>query len=326
MGLLIHITISPNHGWVGIFGEGIRRINQKILALMEWDWWRGKVEIQSCYKRRGSAEELNILSTSFFSKRLTIIGAFGDICLLVIMAQSQLIGKSCDSKSVECTRKRLKISVPHFDNTELIKQYDKTLIRRCMNPAEQDVKALIVMLPKIWKVEDRGAGTDLGLGRFQFDFVEEEDIETVLKSQPFHFDYWMIALARWQPKMPQNYPSTIQFWIKVMGIPLEFWDAPTFQSIGDELGKTVEVDLDYGRVKVVIDGDKELSFDTTVDFAGGEFHEGDEAFISLKYEKLFGFCETCFSLSHDVDHCPLTSKIPRKKKEVREMPLSRQED
>lgn len=176
------------------------------------------------------------------------------------MAHSQLVGKSGNVVSVEGTRKRLKISVPHFENTELIKQYDKTLTGRCMNPEVQDVKALIMMLPKIWKVEDRVAGTDLGLERFQFDFVEEENIERVLKSQPFHFDYWMILLARWQSKMSRNYLSAIPFWIKLMGVPLEFWDAPKFQSIGDALGDTVDVDLDFGRIKVVIDGDKELRY------------------------------------------------------------------
>lgn len=35
-----------------------------------------------------------------------------------------------------------------------------------MNPDEQDVKALVVTLPKIWKLETRVTGTDLGLGRF----------------------------------------------------------------------------------------------------------------------------------------------------------------
>ena len=195
-----------------------------------------------------------------------------------------------------------------------------------MNPAGQDINALLVMLPKIWKVEDRVAGTDLGFGRFQFDFVEEEDIEAVLKMQPYHFDYWMIALARWQPKMPRDFPSEIPFWIKVLGVPLEFWDVATFQSIGEALGETVEVDLDYGKIKVVVDGRKELCFDTTVDFVGGEFHGGDEALISLKYEKLFGYCGTCFSLSHDKEQCPLTAKSPPKKKEIRELPLARQED
>lgn len=59
---------------------------------------------------------------------------------------------------------------------------------------------------------------------------------------------------------------------------------------------------------------------------GGEFHEGDEAFISLKYEKLFSFCEHCFSLSHGLDDCPLITRSPQKKKEVGENPISRHDD
>lgn len=68
-----------------------------------------------------------------------------------------------------------------------------------MNPVEKDVTALLVMLPKIWKVEERVVGTDLGMRPFQFHFNKEGDIVVVLEMQPYHFDYWMIALARWQP-------------------------------------------------------------------------------------------------------------------------------
>ncbi|KAJ4894406.1 hypothetical protein Rs2_21200 [Raphanus sativus] len=66
--------------------------------------------------------------------------------------------------------KRRKITAPHFDNTAFIKGYARTLIGRCMNPSQQDVKSLIIMLPKIWKMEDHVVGADPGLGRFQFDF------------------------------------------------------------------------------------------------------------------------------------------------------------
>lgn len=193
---------------------------------MDLTLWRGEVELLCYYKNREDVKEWQIILA--FSHYFTKLKFIGVIVLLVLMAQSQLIGKSGEMKGVEGARKRLKISVPHFDNTSLIKQYDKTLIGRCMNPAGQDINALLVMLPKIWKVEDRVAGTDLGFGRFQFDFVEEEDIEAVLKMQPYHFDYWMIALARWQPKMPRDFPSEIPFWIKVLGVPLEFWDVATF--------------------------------------------------------------------------------------------------
>lgn len=102
--------------------------------------------------------------------------------------------------SGEGARKRIKITVPHFDNSALIKTYSKTLIRRCMNPPEQEMKALLSYVQNIWKLEERVVGTDLGQGMFQFGFQTEEDIEGVLKLQPYHFDYWMLALARWQPR------------------------------------------------------------------------------------------------------------------------------
>ncbi|CAN7107028.1 unnamed protein product, partial [Brassica rapa subsp. narinosa] len=119
----------------------------------------------------------------------------------------------------------------------------------------------------------------------QFDFEEEEDIDEVLKMQLFHIDYWMLSLVRWQSRKEQPYPSEIIFWVKVLGFPLEFWAAPTFERIGEALGEWLEVDLDHGRIKVKVDGYKRLCFETSVDFRGGEFHDREEALISLRYEK-----------------------------------------
>lgn len=190
------------------------------------------------------------------------------------MTQSQLLGNVGDMKNGEGTRKRMKISVPHFDNSTLTKTFSITLIGRCMYPEKQDMKVLIVNIPKIWNPEERVVGTDLGFGKFQFDFEKEEDIDVVLKLQPFHFDYWMLSLARWQPKKSQLYQSEITFWIRVLGIPVA---APTFESIGDAIGRTVDVNLKHSRVQVVVDAFKEICFETSVDFKGGEFYDDEEA-------------------------------------------------
>ncbi|KAG2280856.1 hypothetical protein Bca52824_052076 [Brassica carinata] len=175
-------------------------------------------------------------------------------------------------KNGEGMRKKLKISVAHFDNSALIKTYSKTLIGRCMNPEEQEMKALKELLVYM----------DLGFGKFQFDFKTEEELEGVLKQQPFHFDYWMLALARWQQKQSKAFPSEIMFWVRVIGLPLEFRTVPTFESI---------VDLVQNRVQVVIDAFKELCFESTIDFK-----------VSLRYEKLFGYCKLCASLCHKEEH------------------------
>ncbi|CAH8358511.1 unnamed protein product [Eruca vesicaria subsp. sativa] len=99
-------------------------------------------------------------------------------------------------------------------------------------------------------------------------------------------DYWMIVLARWQPKRPQHFPS-------VLGVPLELRTVPTFESFGDATGKTVAEKVDHRRVQVTVDAFQELCFETIVDFKSREFYDGEEALVSLRYEKLFGYRSTC---------------------------------
>ncbi|EOA15300.1 hypothetical protein CARUB_v100279780mg, partial [Capsella rubella] len=93
------------------------------------------------------------------------------------MSQSTLVkGGGSGKKPVEMVMKR-KIKIPMFDNSELIKGYSKTVIGRCMNPRMQDMKTLLFMFPRIWQLEGKVVGADLGLGRFQFDFEDAGDIE-----------------------------------------------------------------------------------------------------------------------------------------------------
>ncbi|KAG2330754.1 hypothetical protein Bca4012_019621 [Brassica carinata] len=163
-----------------------------------------------------------------------------------------------------------------------------------MNPQKQDMKTLLFMLPRIWQVEGWVVGSDLGLGRFQFYFEVEDDIKEVLKMEPFHFDYWMVALVRWKPVLEANYPSKITFWVRVLDMPLQFRAAQTLQSIGKAIGQVQgEVDVVGGRVRVELDGTMAI-----------EFEEGVEIMVSLRYEKLFGFCKECFCRTHEKIKCP----------------------
>ncbi|CAN6802636.1 unnamed protein product [Brassica oleracea] len=67
---------------------------------------------------------------------------------------------------------------------------------------------------------------------------------------------------------------------------------------------------------------KGLCFETTIDFKGGEFYASEEALVSLRYEKFFGFCDFCSSLCHKDEKCPLDPKniktSPEKSREMRE--------
>lgn len=216
------------------------------------------------------------------------------------MSQSDFLGKGLSEKMVNSKVPRRRIKLSHFDNSNLIAGYSKTLIGRCMNPRLQDMKTLLFMLPRIWGLEGRVAGADLGLGRFQFDFESEEDIAEVLKMEPLHFDHWMVSLVRWSPSVHPNYPSAITFWVHVLGVPIEFWAEEIFREIGEDLGKVEAVDINGGRVRVTVDGFKPLCFETEIEFGTGE-----ETVMFLRYERLYGFCSLCHSLCHAEEHCAL---------------------
>lgn len=131
----------------------------------------------------------------------------------------------------------------------------------------------------------------------------------------------MIAIGKWQPKRSLNYPSDIPLWVRVLGVPKEFRTVQAFESIGDAIGRVIEVDLDEMRVLVVVDAFKELCFETSVDFKGGEYYDGEEVPILLRYEKLFGYCKSCGSLCHQEAKCPLMKVFkqqPERKMESRE--------
>ncbi|KAG7544021.1 hypothetical protein ISN45_Aa07g038960 [Arabidopsis thaliana x Arabidopsis arenosa] len=195
------------------------------------------------------------------------------------------------------------IRIPAFDNSDLIRRLKRTtLIGRIMNPDVQSVGSLVLMMPRVWKLEGRVVGKDLGLVTFRFDFEREEDILEVMKTEPFNFNHWMVSIVRWEPVIHKDYPSAITFWVKMVGVPQDFWTDQDFRRIGNELGTVQEVDEENARVKVTIDSTMQLCFEMSVQFETG----GEEVVVKMEYEKLFGYCASCFSLRHDEESCPLS--------------------
>ncbi|KAL0853736.1 hypothetical protein Bca101_058888 [Brassica carinata] len=106
----------------------------------------GKMANWNRYKKEASfdLQSITLITISHYQTTKTFLC----FSLSSLMAQSQLVGKNGDLKNGDGARKRLRISVPHFDNTEIIKNYSKTLVGRCMNPAEQNMAALCPLTRK----------------------------------------------------------------------------------------------------------------------------------------------------------------------------------
>ncbi|WZZ87981.1 hypothetical protein YC2023_116560 [Brassica napus] len=106
------------------------------------------------------------------------------------------------------------------EDDHVIKKFLMSLIGKILNPKKQNVEKLIQTMPTQWGMQDLITANDVGNGRFLFNFTSEEDLKSVLSKGPFHYNYCMFVLVRWEPIVYDDYPWIIPFWVQLSGIPL----------------------------------------------------------------------------------------------------------
>ncbi|KAG2291652.1 hypothetical protein Bca52824_038321 [Brassica carinata] len=144
-------------------------------------------------------------------------------------------------------------------------------------------------------MEDRDTANDLGNGKFLLNFTTEDDLNSVLRQGPFHFNFCMFVLVRWEPIVHDDYPWIIPSWTRLIGVPLH----PRLGHVHQD-----QIELMEGRMLIDIDTRRPLKFARKA-----ESLEGDEVTIEIKYGMLFKHCSTCGLLTHEKEYCP--SLIPQ---------------
>ncbi|XP_048623655.1 uncharacterized protein At4g02000-like [Brassica napus] len=242
------------------------------------------------------------------------------------MSQSSLLIRNGGSSNGDRNATQLEddiIRIPECDLNDVKERFRLTLIGRVFHIRGRSIDALINLLPRprIWNVEGKVRGLNLGNGRFQFDFDKEEDLQMVLNKRPCHFNQWSFALERWEPFTSENFPNTIPFWINVTGVPVHFWNDKTFTEIANALGKKLLVDEKKARIQVSIDADKPLQFERRIGFPSGDIGK-----VSLSYDGLHRYCFTCNLISQDENTCPLLAPEERElKRKLRQENLENNE-
>ncbi|KAJ4894644.1 hypothetical protein Rs2_21438 [Raphanus sativus] len=129
--------------------------------------------------------------------------------------------------------------------------------------------------------------------------MTEDDLNSVLRQGPFHFNFCMFVLVHWEPIVHDEYPWIIPFWVRLIGFPLHLWTDANLRNIGGRIGNVDTVELTEGRMLIEVDSRRPLRFSRKVEY------EGDEVTIDIKYDLLFKHCTTCGMLSHEESYCPL---------------------
>ncbi|KAF8051283.1 hypothetical protein N665_1754s0001 [Sinapis alba] len=215
------------------------------------------------------------------------------------------------------------IRIPDCDLDLVAERFRLTLIGRVFHLRGRSIDALIHLLPRnrIWNVEGRVRGINLGNGRFQFDFDNESDLLSVLNKRPCHFNQWSFALERWEPFTCESFPNTIPFWISVTGVPVHFWNNKTFIEISKALGTGISLDSARARIQASVNVDKPLQFERRI-----QFPNGDTGRVSFSYDGLHRYCFTCRMISHDENACPNLTQEERDLKRKQRAEINAQGD
>lgn len=125
-------------------------------------------------------------------------------------------------KGILCEDDDEPIQLEEDDGSHTIRVFRMSLIGKVLNSKKQNVEKLINSMPTQWGLQDRIAANDLGNGKFLLNFTSEEDIQYVLSQGPFHYNFCMFVLVRWEPVVHDEYPWVIPFWVEITGIPLHY--------------------------------------------------------------------------------------------------------
>lgn len=159
--------------------------------------------------------------------------------------------------------------------------------------------------------------TILVRGWFSITFDRKVQVDWVLERNWF-FGKRPILFKRWTPLFDAQKEKMGEspVWVKLPGLPLQFWTDSVFVSIGNTLGTFLEADKSYiqtkdrsvARILVSLNPREGLADAMTLHYRDLEFLQ------TLDYEHLPFRCNRCHECGHLAKECPLGHRRRRRQK------------
>ncbi|XP_013639525.1 PREDICTED: uncharacterized protein At4g02000-like [Brassica oleracea var. oleracea] len=173
-----------------------------------------------------------------------------------------------------------------------------SLMGRLLNPDCQPMAKMINYMPTAWRVHGRVRGIALSRDRFQFIFQREEDLLTVLRDRPWSYNHWTMLLERWTPNPPASFLTSLDVWIRIRNIPVNYYTSDTMYALAKKIGRVVELaydpkvsqTTDYVRAKVC------FNVENPALEAKNLIIPEEVVVIKYEYEKIHKRCFSCLRL------------------------------
>ncbi|KAK2384311.1 zinc ion binding / nucleic acid binding protein [Trifolium repens] len=177
-------------------------------------------------------------------------------------------------------------------------------------------KALETRLKQMWVKKGIINIIDLGNDYYLVTFSHDFDHGTALMNGPwFIYDHYL-TVKEWSPDFhPQSDTiKKVAVWVRISGLPIEYYDSRVLKHIGNKIGSTVKVDKNtlmqergkYARICVEVDLSKSLLAMFMI--KGRKYN--------VEYEGLHLLCKNCGKFGHYSEGCPEKIKVTNGHQEV----------
>ncbi|CAN1177930.1 hypothetical protein LINPERHAP2_LOCUS33385 [Linum perenne] len=99
-------------------------------------------------------------------------------------------------------------------------------------------------LPQLWAKKGAVRVSDVGFGFYVVNFETISDYDRAMFGGPWMVNDHYVVIQEWRPyfQPEETFLSTLRVWVRLPGIPFEYFDSAILKLIGDRIGKTVRID------------------------------------------------------------------------------------
>jgi len=150
-------------------------------------------------------------------------------------------------------------------------------------------------------------------GFYFFKLKSEENLGIVLDRASWHMANRLLVLKRWHPNLSllKEEMQKITLWVKLFGVPLEYWTAQGLSHLASAVGKPLYTDsmtasrrrISYARVCVEVDAAKNWIKEFYLLTENGKWMT-----VFVEYDWIPSICSSCKVFGHSSAACPKLSK------------------
>ncbi|CAN1120793.1 hypothetical protein LINPERHAP2_LOCUS409 [Linum perenne] len=195
------------------------------------------------------------------------------------------------------------VRLPASEKIRVRRKWSRSLILRTLGKSFPHA-FMTRRLQGLWARKGRIQVWDVGAGHFVARFEAEEDYSRAFLDGPWLIGDHYVVSEEWRPNFEpgQSQVNTIRVWVRLPGLPLEYFDDSALRLVGDKLGRTVRVDGttlfgsrgNYARVCIEVDLLKPL-------VSKYRLHRRVRR---VEYEGLHEICFHCGRYGHNKGTCP----------------------